>query len=169
MEAEIDSTDRLVPNMTELFGEALLRRHFTHSETVSSSAQIYPLITLHPSTTLNNNNNTNLNSTVPGAVPPTTPISQQNGKKRQRKLPITTQHKPLTRTVRFVDYDNTIGNRTNSMMSHTTFVLDNDKRKPLLVPTGFQEGNSLKIAIHFTNDIFFLIFSYRNFFLLFER
>lgn len=138
MEAEIDSTDRVVPNMTELFGEALLRRRFTHLEAILPTSRTRRSITLPPPSTANNNNTT---TTVPGAVPPTTSISTKNSqiKKRQQKL-TTNQQQSLSRMVRIVDYGPTIENRTNSMMSHTTFVLDNDKRKPLLVPSGFQEG-----------------------------
>lgn len=40
--------------------------------------------------------------------------------------------------VRFADLEN---ERTSSMMSHTTFVLENNQHKPLLVSSGFIEGN----------------------------
>lgn len=145
MEAEIDSTDRLVPAMTELFGEALLRRRFSHFETISPPRS--------RSVTLANSSTSVANSGgVPGAVLPS-PILTENGisnlkasgLKKQPRLKAPARRQNNNNMVMMpsrVRFDMSTMARTSSMMSHATFILENDKRKPLLVSTGFQEGKN---------------------------
>lgn len=132
--------------MTELFGEALLRRRFTTYSPISPP-------TATATTRHEKAESENSEETVPGTV--VAVDSQQAARQRQRVI--------LKRRARKSTEPNNLGvnttantvrfaadvTRTSSMMSHATFVLDNDRRRPLIVPTGFSEGNNNKIFNQF--------------------
>lgn len=191
MEAEIDSTDSVLPTLTDLFGEALLQRKFSTSinETTVSCSSI-----ISNKNNLKDNSENVSNTTTPFLYQNTRALQQQSliqhpvRRKRQREQSSPVLVKNMTTTTKF---DNTMTNlrrqraftvngplsvsnlltaknprnnivtviknsnsnqrpvvrfahleeeRTSSMMSHTTFVLENDQHKPLLVLSGFTEG-----------------------------
>ncbi|KAI1728291.1 lisH domain-containing protein ARMC9 [Ditylenchus destructor] len=190
LEAEIDSTDTLIPCLNELFGEALLRRKYSNSKVTDSE----PV----PQGVLKSLKEVEEES-VPGTVPTrraALSVPAPSGRSRRSPLPPTKRRTPThsnsatnqqqrrrqpnhkhisqksapnnaSRTnihnsngpnlgprqqtiadfgneepfpLRMVRFQEQGLNRSNSMMSHTTFVLENSKRIPLLVPCGFKEA-----------------------------
>ncbi|CAD5215269.1 unnamed protein product [Bursaphelenchus xylophilus] len=120
LEAEIESSDSLIPNMTEIFGENLLQKRY--------------MGTIH-TTTAAVSENTDL-ATVPGTVPhnnkgakPPINKGKKLGKKNGIRGIVTSTNDPTSP----VNED-----RVLTMMSQATYVLENDKRKPLLVNCGLR-------------------------------
>ncbi|KAH7708408.1 hypothetical protein AAVH_24331, partial [Aphelenchoides avenae] len=136
VEAEIDSTDTLVPTMTELFGEPLLQKKY---------------VLTAPSDAANVEDDET--PTVPGTVPRNHPPPP----------PVAAGHSHASRTARAAAARRRVGalhgrggpsrappaapsppspphadERTSSMMSHATYVLENDKRKPLIASCGLK-------------------------------
>jgi len=160
VEAEINSTDTLVPTMTELFGDRLLRQRFsTDSDMLCDNSD------------LSSDFKQRLlgNGDVPGEVidnhlKASSAVATRNGSRRYQKraLPASSSRNAnTTKEVaerggvnlrgsdhpwgpgKAVHFDDTFA-RTNSMMSHATFVLENDKRKPLLAGVEqFNRGGSI--------------------------
>ncbi|TMS34581.1 hypothetical protein L596_002142 [Steinernema carpocapsae] len=129
-EAEIDSTDSLKPTLTEMFGEQLLLKKFRQSGAP-------PILV-----------DEKLDTLPPGTVPRRPPGSRRQqtstvGSKKGRQPPVptlpSTSQKP----------SDGAESRGSSMMSHATFILENDKRKPLLADNGLKSVSSqqlLKVA-----------------------
>ncbi|CAD5210704.1 unnamed protein product [Bursaphelenchus okinawaensis] len=121
LEAEIESSDSLVPNMTEQFGETLLQKRY--------------MGTLHPTAAATPDEN-DVIATVPGTVPhnknakPPIHKGKRQGKKLA-KLPSNDPTSPINE------------DRIMTTMSQATYVLENDKRKPLLVNCGLRHVVSL--------------------------
>ena len=153
MEAEINSTDTLVPTMTELFGDRLLRQRFsTDSDSLIENSD--PSVDFKQQRLL-------ANGDVPGEVidnhlKATASADTRNGSRRYHKRTLPASSSRSSNTAKEIDRVNLRGSdqlwgpgkavhfddtfaRTNSMMSHATFVLENDKRKPLL--TGIEQFN----------------------------
>ncbi|KAI6197109.1 LisH domain-containing protein ARMC9 [Aphelenchoides besseyi] len=114
LEAEIESSDSLVPNLTEQFGESLLQRKYMGANTSHADGTEETL--------------------VPGSVPRRPlgkppvgqrkrPGMQMNGT-QQKRGPL------LQRTVGPPSPPR--DDRLLSMMSQATYILENDKRKPLI-------------------------------------
>ncbi|KAI1726945.1 lisH domain-containing protein ARMC9 [Ditylenchus destructor] len=190
LEAEIDSTDTLIPCLNELFGEALLRRKYSNSKVTDSEPVPQGVLK-----SLKEVEEESVPGTVPtrraaisvpapsarsrrSPLPPTkrrTPthsnsatnqqqrrrqpnhkhISQKSAPNNASRTNIHNSHGPnlgpRQQTIadfgneepsplRMVRFQEQGLNRSNSMMSHTTFVLENSKRIPLLVPCGFKEA-----------------------------
>ncbi|KAK0394672.1 hypothetical protein QR680_000867 [Steinernema hermaphroditum] len=128
-EAEIDSTDSVKPTMTEAFGEQLLLKKFRQSGAS-------PILV-----------DDKLDTLPPGTVPRRPPGSRRQptstlSTKKSRQQPVSSA---ATTSQKVNDGSES---RASSMMSHATFVLENDKRKPLLADNGLKSVSqqSLKVA-----------------------
>lgn len=135
MEAEIDSTDSLVPNMTELFGETLLLKKFA----------AHPL-----PTPVDEDEPTAPPGTVPRRPPAlsTSTVASNRGKNgvaRRRGIGPATSRGRRTGIGQRGNKDAPpspphVGERMSSVASHATFIAENDKRKPLLAQNGLKAG-----------------------------
>uniref|UniRef100_A0AC34FTT4 Uncharacterized protein n=1 Tax=Panagrolaimus sp. ES5 TaxID=591445 RepID=A0AC34FTT4_9BILA len=151
IEAEIDSTDTLIPTMTELFGEMLITKKYSLQQSSNSSAtainddiappgtvprrHIYPLshrdrdrgiIKGTPRKGINNNGNGNMTGII--------------SKKQLREnnvippVPLPPSTPP--------------DQRMSSVASYATFIAENDRRRPLLGHTGLKAaGKKIKIYL----------------------
>uniref|UniRef100_A0AC34Q5P0 Uncharacterized protein n=1 Tax=Panagrolaimus sp. JU765 TaxID=591449 RepID=A0AC34Q5P0_9BILA len=127
IEAEIDSTDTLIPAMTELFGETLLQKKYMlagQQPTIANEDAAPPGTVprkLLPSVT----GSKNVKYLLRKGVPP--PLTNRRGY-RDFGLP----KEPIP-AAPFTPPDQ----RLSSVASFATFVAENDKRKPLLALNGF--------------------------------
>uniref|UniRef100_A0A1I7Y0G2 LisH domain-containing protein ARMC9 n=1 Tax=Steinernema glaseri TaxID=37863 RepID=A0A1I7Y0G2_9BILA len=128
-EAEIDSTDSMKPTLTELFGEQLLLKKFRQSGAP-------PVLV-----------DDKLDTLPPGTVPRRPPGSRRQHtstltSKKNRQLPSSNVVPSSQKAAEASE------SRASSMMSHATFILENDKRKPLLADNGLKSVSqqSLKLS-----------------------
>uniref|UniRef100_A0A915M7H0 LisH domain-containing protein n=1 Tax=Meloidogyne javanica TaxID=6303 RepID=A0A915M7H0_MELJA len=162
LEAEIDSTDPLVPGHSELFGKRLLIKNFLSKPLPPSLAKYYLPLSQFIIEEEGQREN------VPGVVPvrrqqptvQTTNLSGSSPRKKSQQKRVSNNKEassfllkpereggyvsgvlPLIRQVHF--------ERTNTMSSHATFVVENNSRRPLIANDGLEnviaslKGNTL--------------------------
>ena len=126
MEAEIDSTDTLIPMMTELFGELLLQKKYTLAgqQGVLSTEDAAP----------------------PGTVPRRQfpPVQKPNPKAIVRRGPLINKRQTFrdNHVPREPIPPGSPDQRMSSVASFATFVAENDKRKPLIGHTGLKAAGN---------------------------
>ncbi|KAE9553446.1 hypothetical protein FO519_003359 [Halicephalobus sp. NKZ332] len=130
VEAEVDSTDTLIPTMTEMFGEMLLQKKYT-----LAGQQGIP-------------------STDEAAPPGTVPRRQFNLVQKTVQKPIMRRGAPMNRKP--IVRENPVprepippgspDQRMSSVSSFATFVAENDKRKPLLGHTGLKAAEGAAMS-----------------------
>ncbi|KAL3114418.1 hypothetical protein niasHT_017282 [Heterodera trifolii] len=163
LEAEIDSTDPLVPSLNELFGHDLLVRRFLLQDDGDAS---HPRMPPMPSQRQNNYCPAQFDfieddrESIPGVVPVprahhktaeklTTETRQRKVRTTQTQICLLEEHGKLAMAKTNGDKEIAMEchpslarismhhERTNSMSSHSTFVVENNARRPLLAASGF--------------------------------
>uniref|UniRef100_A0A1I8BUB7 LisH domain-containing protein n=1 Tax=Meloidogyne hapla TaxID=6305 RepID=A0A1I8BUB7_MELHA len=152
LEAEIDSTDPLVPGHSELFGKRLLIKNFLSRPLPPSLAKYY--LPLSQFTIEEEGQRENVPGVVPvrrqpAVQPSSSSLSGSSPRKKPQPKRVSNKEAsfilkpereggyvsgvlPLIRQVHF--------ERTNTMSSHATFVVENNSRRPLLAYNGFDNG-----------------------------
>lgn len=127
VEAEVDSTDTLIPMMTELFGELLLQKKYTFA----GQQGVVSTEDAAPPGTVPRRQFPSVQKPIPKAIVRRGPI--MNRKQPYRDNPIPREPIP----------PGSPDHRMSSVASFATFVAENDKRKPLIGHTGLKAAGKI--------------------------
>ena len=161
LEAEIESSDTLVPNLTEQFGQSLLQSKYINAATSGGAANANADDAAAVAAA---------QTTMPGAVPrrqggasskpPQLGGSRKRGGGGSGKSTAAAAAAPPPSPPRAAAAA-VVDDRTLSMSSQHTYILQNDKRKPLVVASGIQAGTRRR-SLHQLFTKLFCSFSCRR-------